>query len=136
MLTKKRLLWMIFWAPGAVGARRIGLTVWFLVSNPLGMPLRFIQLVPLIALGVSLFMYYKLYQDGVPVISLIAPSLLHAVIIFVFQKIIVIPPFAVILILDIVYLALRGVKSNSYPFDIDEEQDELDAVMELLDEAG
>lgn len=119
MLTKRRILKMMFLLPAIVGFIRLGISMWFLIVNPLGMPLRFIQVVPMIALIVALFSYLKLYSDGVPVITVIAPTILHMVIIYIFKKQIVIIPFTVLVLIDALFLILKGVKANLFPFDID-----------------
>lgn len=135
-MSKKRLLLLMFWAPLVTGLLREGVTLWFLIKNPMALPLRFFQLIPMVAIGVSLFSSYKLYQDGVPVISLIAPTMVHAVLIFVFQKHIVFVPFLPLIALDVIFLAFKGIKANSFPYDIDEDDDDLAEMMDLLDEAG
>lgn len=134
MLTKKKLMYAAYYAPGVAAVLRILVTIWFLTSNPLGMPLRFLQLIPIIVLLIFSFTYFKLYSDGVPVISLIAPTLVHFVLVYVFERIIAVLPFAVLLLLDIFYLIAKSLKAAMFPFDFDEDEDPegLHAVEELL----
>lgn len=137
MLTKKKLMYVTYYAPGVITAVRVFVTLWFLVSNPLGMPLRFLQLIPVGVLLAFCFTYFKLYSDGVPVISLIAPTLVHFVLVYVFERVIVVLPFAVLLLLDILYLIVKSVKANMFPFDFDNDDDPegLDDVEEFLSHA-
>lgn len=133
MFTRRRIMKGIYWAPGIIGLARIVVTFWFLIRNPLGMPLRFIQLIPMIAVIVAVFMHFKLYQDGVPVITVIAPTLIHAVVVYIFQRKIVPIPFLVILAIDIAFLSVKGVKANMFPFYIEgDDDDDLSGVEELL----
>lgn len=135
MVAKRRLLYAVFWAPGVLALVRLAVTVWFFIQNPLGLPLRFFQLIPLIAVLVATFSYFKLYSDGVPVITVIAPTLLHAILIYVFQKRIIIIPFIVLVVIDGLFLGIKGLKSNMYPFDIEGDDDE-DDLLDLEDELG
>ena len=126
MLSKQRRMRFVYFLPATFAVIRILLTVWFLVYNPLGLPLRFIQLILMGVYAGSLFSFYRLYRDGVPVLSLIAPTLVHAILIFIFKKEIVIVPFAVLFVVDIAFLASKGVKANLYPFDIEGDSDDED----------
>ena len=126
MTAKRRIMYACYYAPGVVAAVRVLLTLWFLISDPFGLPLRFFQVILLLAYSVTLFSYFKLYSDGVPVISLIAPTLVHAVVVFVFRRIIAVVPFAILLVLDILFLIIKSVKANMYPFDVDGEEDDSD----------
>lgn len=119
MGTKQRIMLFCYYLPGVVTAIRVAVTLWFLITNPMGLPLRFIQLVVIGAYIAFTFTYFKLYSDGVPVISIVTPSLVHAVIIYVFKREIVIAPFVALLLLDIAYLVTKSVKASLFPFDID-----------------
>lgn len=135
MSTKQKLMLFSYYLPGVFALIRVCVTIWFLVSNPLNLPLRFIQVFAIVVYAVFSFTYFKLYSDGVPVISLIAPSLVHAVVIFAFQRVVVVAPFVVLLLLDIAYLIVKSVKANLFPFDIDgDDEDEFD-ISEFTDDA-
>ena len=128
MSSKQRIMLLSYYLPGVFSIIRVGITIWFLVSNPMNLPLRFIQVIIIGVYVVFNFTYFKLYSDGVPVISLIAPTLVHAILIFVFQRVVIIAPFVVLLLLDIAYLVVKSVKANLFPFDIDgmDDGDEFD----------
>lgn len=126
MLNKRRFLYAIYWLPIGLAMLRVVVTMWFLIQNPLGLPLRFLQVIPMLSILIALFMYRKLFSDGVPVITVIAPTLLHAVLIYVFQKKIVLIPFIVLVLLDGIFLVAKGVKANMFPFDIEGEEEEDD----------
>lgn len=134
MKHKKLLMLSTYYAPGIIALIRITVTMWFFVKDPLGMPLRFLQIVPLIAICVTLFMHFKLYQDGVPVITVIAPTLVHAVLMYVFERKLVFIPFLLLLGLDIVFLSLKGAKASLFPFDIDDDtEDDLAGIEDILE---
>lgn len=134
MLTKRRKMLAVYWLPGIIGGTRLLLTALVLVWNPQGMPLRFFQIIPVVALVVALFSYFKLYSDGVPVITLLAPTILHIILVYLFRRAIVIIPFIAVFAIDIVFLVCKSVKASLYPFDIEGESpdDELNAVTDLL----
>ena len=117
---------MIFYAPGVIAAIRLAVTLLVFIANPARMPLRFLQVIPLCILGVSVFTYFKLYSDGDPVISLMVPTIMHILIIFVFKKQFVIVPFALLLVLDVGYLVVKGLKASMYPFEIEGDEDGTD----------
>lgn len=134
MLIKRRKMLAVYWLPGIIGGTRLLLTALVLVWNPQGMPLRFFQIFPVVALVVALFSYFKLYSDGVPVITLLAPTILHIILVYLFRRAIVIIPFIAVFAIDIVFLVCKSVKASLYPFDIEGESpdDELNAVTDLL----
>lgn len=134
MLTKRRKMLAVYWLPGIIGGIRLLLTALVLVWNPQGMPLRFFQIIPVVALVVALFSYFKLYSDGVPVITLLAPTILHIILVYLFRRAIVIIPFIAVFAIDIVFLVCKSVKVSLYPFDIEGKSpdDELNAVTDLL----
>lgn len=130
MLSKQRRMRFVYYLPAFFAILRVLVTLWFLVSNPMNLPLRFIQLFHIGVYIVSNFNYYKLYNDGVPVLSLIAPTLVHAILIFIFRKLVIIKPFLVLGALDIVFLVCKSVKANLYPFYVEGEFDEDDPFAE------
>lgn len=122
--------------PGIIGSIRIVITLWFMTSNPMKMELVYFQLIPLIVCTATMFTFYKLYSDGVPVISLIVPTLVHGVVIFIFKRAINIAPLLVLLFIDILFLFAKGVKANRFPFSIEgEDENDLPDLEELYDEA-
>lgn len=127
--------WMLgaYYAPGIIGLLRILLTIYYFIKNPLGMPLRYFQLIPCIAIGVALFSYYKLFTDGVPIITVIAPTMVHQVLIYIFSKRFVILPFIPIVLLDIIFLSVKGLKASMFPFDIDGDEDDMDRLFSDLE---
>lgn len=133
MRNKKILLITMFWLPVVFAAIRALLTVSYFVWNPLGLPLRFLQIIPLLVLGFSIFMYLKLYTDADPIVTLLAPSIVHFLLIFAFKREIVLLPFAPLVFVDLAYLIVKGIKATAFPFEVEgeeEEHDELDALEE------
>lgn len=124
MNTKAKVMKTCYYMPGVFAAFRVAITLWFLISNPMDLPLRFMELIPLTFYIVYSFTYFRLYSDGVPVISIVAPVLLHAALIFAFKRVLVIAPFSVLLLLDVAYLIVKSVKANLYPFDIEGDDDD------------
>lgn len=125
MFSKQKLMLFVYHLPGLFACGRVILTFWFLFANPFNLPLRHMQLIVLVVYAVVCFSYYKLYSDGVPVISLITPTLLHAVIVFVFMRVIAVVPFLVLLVFDAVFLVAKSVKASLYPFDIEGDEDDI-----------
>lgn len=129
MSSKTAILKTMFWAPLVVALFRVVITLIILIWNPQAMSFRFIQLIPLaVILGTSFF-YFKLYSDGDPVISLALPTIIHFVLILVFKRTLEVIPFVVPVILDILYLVVKGIKGSMYPFEFegDDVADALDA---------
>lgn len=124
IISKRNLLKFIFLLPGLIGGVRVGVTIWFMISNVMEMSLRFIQIIPMLSIMVTLFMYYKLFSDGVPIVTVLAPTILHVILIYLFRKEVEIIPFIPLIILDICYLGVKTLKGTMYPFDIDGDEEE------------
>lgn len=136
MFTKRKLLMYMFYLPGIVFLIRAVFTVWTLGWNPLGLRLPYIQLIPLAVMGASCFGHFKLYRDAVPVISLIVPTLLHAVMVFVFTKTVMVVPLLPVFAPDVVYLIVKSVKANMFPFYIEGEDDDFPELNLSNEKAG
>lgn len=137
MFSKRRILLGSYYLPGVVVLIRVAFTVWILGWNPMGLRFPFLQLIPLGALLGSCFGHFKLYRDAVPVISLIVPTLVHAIIIFVFLREIMILPFLPVFVPDMLYLVVKAVKANLYPFYLEgEDDDELRDMEDIINGAG
>lgn len=130
MSDKRKLMLLSYYATGMLSLIRVLVTLW-LLFYPVIFPLRYIQFVNIVIYLVFNFMYFKLYIDSVPVISIVLPTLLHITLMVVFNGRIVILPFAILLLLDILFLISRGVKSNLFPFDFDSDASEDEWLFEL-----
>ncbi len=124
MLSKRKLLLCMFYLPGVVCLLRLIFTLWTFVYNPLGLRLPYLQLIPLGVIGASCFGHFKLYRDSVPIVTLLVPTLLHAIIIFVFMKTLQIVPFLPMFIPDIGYMVLKSIKASMFPYYLEGEDDE------------
>ena len=124
MFTKRRLLMFMYYLPGIVFLIRLFFTAWTFYSNPLGLRLPYFQLIPLGVLVGSCFGHFKLYRDAVPVVSLLVPTLLQAVLVAVFTRTIMIIPFLPVFIPDILYLVVKSIKASMFPFYTEGEDDE------------
>lgn len=131
MKSRVKFLKAVFYAPAFVALLRILLTLFVIIWNPMNMPLRFIQIFPMCVLICSVFVYMKLYSDGDPVISLMVPTIAHILIIFAFQRELVIIPFVPILLLDAIYLVLKGIKASAFPFEVEGEENAVDEYDDL-----
>lgn len=131
MFSKQKQMLFVYHLPGFFAVLRTVVTLWFFFVNPFNLPLRYIQWFVLVVYAVVCFSYYKLYSDGVPVISVIAPTLIHMVIIFAFMRMLVIIPFLVLGTTDILFLTAKSIKASLYPFDTDDDDDD----MSLFDDA-
>lgn len=124
MFTKRKLLLSMYYLPGVVLVIRLVFTAWTFYSNPLGLRLPYFQLIPLGVMIGSCFGHFKLYRDSVPVVTLIVPTLLHAVLIFIFMKTVMIIPFLPVFIPDVLYLVVKSIKASMFPFYMEGEDEE------------
>lgn len=137
MGSKRKKMLAIWILPGIMAIIRVTVTMVYLIWNPLAMPLRFFQLINIgVYIGTS-FSYYKLYRDGVPVISVITPLLLHGILVFLFKRVIAWQSIVPLFVLDVLFLITKGIKSSLFPYDIEGEDDdeEMFDMDELIDEA-
>ncbi len=130
MKNMRRKLLLAYYMPIAVGVLRVLTTMAVFVWNPQALPLRFIQVIPLIVLLVSLFSYMKLFTDNDPIVSLLLPTIVHFLVIFGFRRQVVLIPFLPLVVLDIVYLFVKGLKATMFPFEIEGEEDYEDDLLE------
>lgn len=121
MKSRIKLLKTMFYLPVAIAAVRCLLTLVILVGNPQNMSFRFFQIFPLGILLFSMFTYMKLYSDGDPVITLMLPTIIQFLAIFIFKRKLEIVPFILPLMLDIIFLVVKGIKATSFPFEIEGE---------------
>lgn len=135
-MAKKRILFAGFLAPGVIALIRLVVTLYICIWRPSFLPLHWFQLIPLLAIGVHCFMYFKLFRDGVPVISVLLPTMLHFVIVLFVVHIMAIAPFVLLMAIDILFLIACGIKSSMFPYSIDEddEDEELERMLESLGE--
>ncbi len=133
MKNKRRLMLLVYWLPIVIGLLRILITFSILLWNPMNMIFRFMQIIPVIIYLVILFMYLKLFMDNDPIVTLIAPSLVHFLIIFGFKRIISIVPFLPLIIIDIAFLIAKGLKAVAFPFVVEGDED-IEDEFELLGE--
>ena len=124
MSTAKKMM-LVFRLPMVAGAVRLLLTVIYLAYNPMQLPFRFIQIIPMVVLIINLFAYRKLFSDGDPVITLLLPTIIHFVLVVLLTKTVVIVPFVPLFAIDLVYLVVKGVKASRFPFVMEEEHDVL-----------
>ena len=124
-------LMVIFYVPVLVALLRILLTLAIFIWNTMEMPMRWLQIIPLGVLVCSIFLYLKLYSDGDPIISLLLPSIIHIVLASVFSSTIVILPFIPTLLIDAIYLTVKGVKASAFPFEIEGEDEGIDDYEDL-----
>ena len=134
MKNKKRILLAAYWAPTVVAILRVLLTIYVLVWNPLELSLRFIQVICIIIYGVTIFTYMKLFSDGDPIVLLLFPSIAHFLLIFGFRRVIQVVPFLPLVITDIVFLFLKGMKSTLYPFEVEGDEEMMEELELLGDE--
>lgn len=137
MISKRTILKGSYFLPGVVVLIRLGFTLWILIQNPMGLRLPYIQLFPLFVLLGSCFGHFKLYRDAVPVISLMVPTIVHAILIFVFTREIMIIQFLPVFIPDVLYLTVKAIKANLYPFYLEgEDADEFVDIDDIVETAG
>lgn len=137
-MSKEQVMRVFYYMPGVAALMRIGFTVWFIGWQPIPMPLPYVQVATIVVYLVLQFSYFRLYRDSVPVISVLVPTILHFVLILVFTRRVVLAPFFLLLVLDILFLSARGIKASMYPFYIEEDDEEelLEDIMNYMDETG
>lgn len=137
-MSKEQLMRVFYYMPGVAALIRIGFTVWFIGWQPIPMPLPYTQVLTIVIYLILQFTYFRLYRDSVPVISVLVPTILHSLLIFVFLRQVVIAPFVLLVLLDVMFLSSRGIKSSMYPFYIEEDDEEqlLEEILNYMDETG
>lgn len=131
MKSRVRLLQAAFYIPAAMGVLRLLVTAIILVVNPQGLRLSVIQLIPAGVIAVNLFFYLKMYTDGIPIITLIVPNLVHFLIVLVFTGEIDIIPFIAPVLSDILFLVAKGLKASMFPFEIEGKENDLEGFTEF-----
>ena len=124
MRSKILLLRTMFYLPIAISIARILLTIVIFVWNPQDMPLRFLQIIPMLVVASYCFLYLKLFNDSTPVISLLLPTIIHIALVSVFAGAVVIIPFILPICIDIIYIIVKGIKGSSFPFEVEGESDD------------
>ena len=94
----------------------------------MGMPYRFFQLVPTFAVAVYTYLYLKLFSDTVPVIPVLLPTILQFITAWVASGTMTWVPFVPVFIFDILYVFIKAVKANVYPFVIENEEEDSELV--------
>lgn len=122
---------VFFLAPLLIAAARVLVTLIILILNPQGMSFRLLQFVPVIVLACSCFSYAKLFNDGDPIVTLMVPTIVHILLILVFKKTLELVPFIVPVILDIMFLTVKGIKASVLPFEFEGEEDEVEDFQDL-----
>lgn len=131
MKSRVRLLQAAFYIPAVMGVLRLLVTAIILVVNPQDLRLPVIQLIPAGVIAVNLFFYLNMYTDGIPIITLIVPNLVHFLIVLVFTGEIAIIPFVAPVLSDILFLVAKGLKASMFPFEIEGKENDLEGFTEF-----
>lgn len=131
MKSRVRLLQTAFYIPVIMGVLRLIITAIILVLNPQNLRLPFFQLIPAAVIVVTLFFYLKMYTDGIPIITLIVPDIVHFLIVLVFTGKVDIIPFVAPVASDILFLVVKGLKASMFPFEIEGKENDLDGFTEF-----
>lgn len=131
MNTKTEML-AVYLLPAIVGFIRLVVTVMLIAVGAQVIPLRWIQILPLIVVGCSLFRMYRLYVDGIPVISMLVPSIIHGILCAVFFKRVPWVQLGILVGIDVLFLFAKGFKPTQIPFQI-EGQEEEDDFTDIVD---
>ena len=124
MAAKRRKMLFCYYLPGILAAIRLILTFVDLVWNPFGLTWRFFQLILMASYAFHLFSYFILYTDGIPIITIIAPDIVHGILVFIFTRRIPLVSLGMLLGLDILFLFSKSIKAYYFPFDIDSDEEE------------
>lgn len=109
---------------------RIAATIIIIAANPFNTPLPILQLLPTGIICCSLFAYVKLYRDGVPVISLILSDVAIFCIQWAFNDAVVWIPFLLPWGADVLYLIVKMIKVEKFPFEVEGEEESLQEAWE------
>lgn len=134
MKSKVTLLKSMYYMPAVVGSLRCVITLVILIWNPQHMSFRLLQVFPLLVLLFTLFSYMKLYSDGDPVVSLLLPTIVQFLAILLFKRTLEIVPFIVPLLLDVIFLVVKGIKAEAFPFEIEGDEENEDDFHDLESE--
>lgn len=114
----------IYYLPATAAVFRLIVTLMMLIFASDGFHFKVIQLVSLCIIAASCFRQYRLFVDGIPVISLTVPTILQCVLSAAFFG--EVPLFQVVFIalFDLIFLFTKGYKPTQIPFQIDEPEEE------------
>lgn len=123
----------VYFLPAIVAVIRLFVTIIFIVFISFALPLWFIQFIPLAVIGCSLFRMYRLYVDGIPMISLLVPTFVHGILCAAFFGEVPFIPLGVFLLVDGLFLFAKGFKPTQIPFQIEgqEEEDDFSDVVDI-----
>lgn len=111
-------------AVAAVFRLIITLLMFFLASD--GFTLKYFQIIPLFVIAASCFRQYRLYHDGVPVISLLTPTIIQCILSAAFFKTVPLLQLVFIVLSDLCFLVTKAYKPTQVPFAIEGAEEEPD----------
>ena len=119
MKNKIRMMKFVYRAPTILEVFRSVVTMVIFVWNPTSIPLRFLQIVPLLSILVYAFMYRFLFLDSVPLVAVVLPNLIHIALVSFLSESFIITPFIPIVVIDTIYIIVKVIKSTAFPFEIE-----------------
>ena len=132
-MNKRKEMLAFYYLVGIVMLLAVCIRFTFLIWNPLGLWFRWLQIVPIVLYAVYAFMYFKLYSDSVPVITILSTTVVHGVLCYVFTKTVAWRPLLVLVSIDILYIVVASCKASWFPFVIDGEEEDEDTFDDLIE---
>lgn len=119
-MTKRQQMLLLYFLPLVFALFRIILVFILFYAVP-NMHFKFLQFFTLIGVFVSCFAQYRLYIDGIPVVSVLVPTIVQSILSAIFYGEVLLLPTIVIFLFDIFFLFLKGVKQTVIPFTTDKD---------------
>lgn len=114
-----------YYAVVCLGLANVILRLLLIIFNPLNAPFIWIQFIPLISISIAIFMYYRLYRDVIPILTLFGATFVHGLISFLFLGTVPIKLLLIVTLYDILYVASTSIKASYFPYMIGDD-DEID----------
>lgn len=132
-MTKRKEMLTFYYIVGFAIVLALCVRIIFIIFNPLGLWLRWFQIIPCLLYAAYAFMYFKLYMDTVPIISLLTTTLVHGVISYVFTKTVAWKALLVLVCVDVLYIGMCACKAAWFPFVTDKDDEEEDLFDDLIE---
>lgn len=116
----------VYMLPAITAIFRLIITLMMFVLASDGFTLKYFQVIPLFIIAASCFRQYRLYMDGVPVISLLTPTIVQCILSAAFFKTVPVLQLAFIVLSDLCFLVAKAYKPTQVPFAIEGAEEEPD----------
>lgn len=116
----------VYMLPAVAAIFRLIITLMMFALASDGFTLKYFQVIPLLVIAASCFRQYRLYRDGVPVISLLTPTIVQCILSAAFFKMVPVLQLVFIVLSDLCFLVAKAYKPTQVPFAIEGAEEEPD----------